>query len=61
MLLEKEPVAHEMMEAIHRKEHIRIIDWRWRAVVALWRRIPRWAWRRLRLTSYTSNEHETKP
>ena len=61
ILLEKEPVAHEMMEAIHRKEHIRIIDWRWRAVVALWRRIPRWAWRRLRLTSYTSNEHETKP
>jgi hypothetical protein len=61
MLLEKEPVAREMMVALRRKEHVRIIDWRWRIVVALWRLIPRGVWRHLRLADYSSNENEKKP
>lgn len=61
MLLEKEPVAREMMVALRRKEHVRVIDWRWRIVVALWRLIPRGVWRHLRLADYSSNENEKKP
>ena len=51
MLLRPEDVAHEMMEAIRHEDHIRVIDWRWRVVTALWRRIPRWIWRRLPIHS----------
>lgn len=53
MLLRKEDVAHEMVEAIRHDKHVWVIDWRWRIVTALWRHIPRWIWRHLRL--------ETKP
>ena len=49
MLLQKEKVAQEIMQAIHHKDHVRVIDWRWRIVTAFWRRIPRWVWRRLKL------------
>ena len=49
MLLRKEDVAYEMVEAIRHHEHIRVIDWRWRIVTAMWRRIPRWIWRHLKL------------
>lgn len=50
MLLKKEDVAKEIVKAIHQKDHVRVIDWRWRIVTAFWRRIPRWVWRRMRLT-----------
>jgi len=49
MMLRKEDVAYEIVEAIGKGRHIRVIDWRWRLVTALWRRIPRWIWRRLPL------------
>lgn len=51
LMLKKEDVAYEIVEAIHRGEHIRVIDWRWRIITACWRRIPRWIWRRLKLTT----------
>ncbi len=49
LLLRKEDVAFEMMEAIRNKEHIRVIDWKWRIITAFWKRIPRWVWRRLKI------------
>ena len=49
MLMKKEAVAKEIVRAIHRKEHVRVIDWRWRIVTAFWRRIPKWVWRRLKI------------
>ena len=54
MTLQKEAVAREIMTAIGRRQHIRVIDWRWSIVTAFWRRIPRWVWRRLPLTSKKS-------
>ena len=54
MTLQKEAVAREIMTVIGRRQHIRVIDWRWRIVTAFWRRIPRWVWRRLPLTSKKS-------
>ena len=50
MLLNKEDVAHEIMEAINKKSHVRVIDWRYRILTAFWRCIPRFIWRHLPLS-----------
>lgn len=47
LLLDKKDVAHDMVCSIERHRHVRIIDWRWRAVTGLWRRIPRLLWRKM--------------
>ena len=47
MLLNTERVAREMVRAVEHRRHVWVIDWRWRIATALWRRIPRWLWRRL--------------
>ena len=47
MMLRKEDVAYEIVEAIKKHRHVSVIDWRWRIVTAFWRRIPRWLWRHL--------------
>lgn len=49
MLLRPENVACEMVKAVNSRQHIRVIDWRWRIVTAMWRRIPRWLWRMLKV------------
>lgn len=49
MTMRVDDVAEEMLWAIGSRQHLRIIDWRWRIVTALWRSIPRWMWRHLRL------------
>ena len=49
MLLQPEPVAKEILYAIIHQQHIRIIDWKYRLLTALWRRIPRSLWRHFRL------------
>ena len=57
MLMKKEDVAYEIVEALNKNVHVRVIDWRWRIVTAFWRRIPRWIWRRFRLFKI---ENQTK-
>ncbi len=49
MMLRPEKVAQEIVYAINHRHHIRIIDWKYRILTAVWRRIPRWLWRRFRL------------
>ena len=49
MMLSPNRVAQEIVCAINKKQHIRIIDWRYRILTALWRRIPRFIWRRIKL------------
>ena len=49
MMLQPQKVAQEIVAAINRRQHIRVIDWRYRLLTALWRRIPRCLWRRIRL------------
>ena len=49
MLMKPEAVARDIVNAIHKQRHVRIIDWRYRLLTALWRCIPRWLWRRFRL------------
>ncbi len=49
MMLKPEKVAREIVCAINHRQHIRIIDWKYRILTAVWRRIPRWIWRRIKL------------
>ena len=49
MLLKTEKVAQEMVRAIKSRKHVWVIDWRWRIITAMWRRIPRFLWRRLKV------------
>ena len=49
LMLRPEKVAQEIVCAINHHQHIRIIDWRYRILTAVWRRIPRWIWRRIKL------------
>ena len=49
MMLRPQQVAKEMVEAIERRRHVCVIDWRWRIITALWRLIPRCIWRKLSL------------
>ena len=49
LCLDKTAVAREMVSAIEHRQHVRIIDWRWRIITAGWRCLPRWVWRRLKL------------
>ena len=49
MMLKPEKVAKEIIYAIDHHRHIQVIDWKYRLLTALWRRIPRWVWRRIRL------------
>lgn len=49
MMLKPERVAKEILYAINHRQHIRIIDWKYRILTAFWRLIPRCIWRRFRL------------
>ena len=49
LLLKKERVARDIVSSITKCRHVRVIDWRWRTITWLWRRIPRCLWRRLKL------------
>lgn len=49
MLMKPEAVAKDIVKAVNRQTHVRIIDWRYRLLTALWRCIPRCLWRHFRL------------
>jgi short-subunit dehydrogenase len=49
MLMKPETVARDIVESIRRGRHVRIIDYRYRVLTFVWRLIPRWIWRRIRI------------
>ena len=49
MMLKPQAVAREIVSAIEHPKHIRVIDWKYRILTAVWRRIPRCIWRRIKL------------
>ena len=49
MMLKPDRVAHDIVRSINSQRHIRVIDYRYRLLTALWRRIPRFLWRRIKL------------
>ena len=50
MLMTTEKVARSIIKAINKRRHICIIDCRWRILTYLWRHIPNWVWRRMKLS-----------
>lgn len=51
LLMQAEPVARDIVNALKHRKRIRIIDWRYRLLVFFWRLIPRPIWERLRITN----------
>lgn len=49
MMLSPQSVARQIASAVDRGRSVRIIDWRYRLLVGLWRLIPRQVWERLPL------------
>ena len=49
MLMRPDAVARDIVRSIYRHRHVRVIDGRYRALTFIWRLIPRWVWRRLKL------------
>jgi NADP-dependent 3-hydroxy acid dehydrogenase YdfG len=49
MMLKPQAVAREIVSAIEHHKHIRVIDWKYRILTAVWRRISRCIWRRIKL------------
>ena len=49
MLMDPKRVTKHIMKAIMHRRHIVVIDWRYRLLTALWRRLPKSLWRRLKI------------
>ena len=49
MMLKPKAVAKDIVRAIRNRRHIRVIDWKYCLLTAVWRRIPRCVWRRMKL------------
>lgn len=48
MLMDCDYAARRIVHAVLARRHVAVVDWRWRVLVAVWRRVPRWLWRRIR-------------
>ena len=49
LMLKPDKVARQIVNAIQRKRHIAVIDWKYSILTALWRRLPKSLWRHLKL------------
>ena len=49
MMLRPETVARDIVNSIHKRRHVRIIDARYRVLTFFWRLVPNFIWRRLKL------------
>jgi len=49
MLMRPEAVARDIVRSIHKRRHVRVIDFRYRVLTFFWQLLPRWAWRRIKL------------
>jgi oxidoreductase, short chain dehydrogenase/reductase family protein len=49
MLMTTEKVARSILKAVDNRRHVCVIDTRWAVLTFLWRLIPNWIWRRMKL------------
>lgn len=49
MMLKPQTVARDIVKAIQNKRHVKVIDWKYAILTAMWRRIPRFIWRNIKL------------
>ena len=47
LLMRTDRTAAHAITAIRRKRRVAVIDWKYRLLVAAWRLIPRWLWKRM--------------
>lgn len=50
MLMEVKHAVPLIVRAVEKGKSTVTVDWRWRCLTAMWRRIPNWLWRRLPIT-----------
>jgi len=51
LLMNPEAVARAIVGAVLHRRHVVVIDWRYRLLTALWRCVPRWLWRRMKVSN----------
>ena len=51
LLMSPEAVARAIVNAILHHRHVVVNDWRYRLLTALWRCVPRWLWRRMKVSN----------
>lgn len=51
MLMNPDRVARAIVHAILHRRHVVVIDWRYRLLTALWRCVPRWLWRTMKVSN----------
>lgn len=49
MLMRPEKVADDIVSSVVKQRHVRVIDWRYRILVPLWRLVPNCLWRNISL------------
>ena len=49
MMLKPQAVARDIVKAIQNKRHVKVIDWKYAILTAMWRRVPRFIWRNIKL------------
>ena len=49
MMLNPQAVARDIVKAIQNKRHVKVIDWKYAILTAMWRRVPRFIWRNIKL------------
>lgn len=49
MLMSVSRVVRIAMKAVNKRRHVVVVDWRWRIVTVIWRCLPHWLWRRIKL------------
>jgi len=49
LMLSPQRVARIIVKAVNRRRHVVVVDWKYRILTALWRRVPRAWWRHLKL------------
>lgn len=49
MMLKPQAVARDIVKAIQNKHHVKVIDWKYAILTAMWRRVPRFIWRNIKL------------
>lgn len=52
MLLNTDYVVRRILKAVHNGRRRVIIDWKYRILCFLWRRIPLWLWERMKITNH---------
>lgn len=49
LLMQPADVARDIVASVYHRRHVRVIDWRYRILTFLWRMVPDWLWRQLKI------------